>query len=333
MHVVITGANGFVGQALTNYLLSMPPSLKHEGEVKAVSELTLIDRHFDSAFPSKPVKKNVTIAMHSGDLADQTWLSELLKQSSIDVIFHLASIPGGMAEQNEALARQVNIDATITLLEACKMQTLAGQGKPRLVFASSIAVFGQLPERITDATPLNPQLSYGAHKVVGEVMINDFSRRGWVDGRSLRLPGVLARPPAETGQLSAFLSDIIRQVSQGHAFVCPMSPQAKTWASSLPNVVENLMHAAIVEESKMEAGRTFTLPTLCFSMAELVSATGSVYQQKAHELVRYDVDPMIEQLFGCFPPLETPKADRAGFKHDGDLKSLVERALPDKTHS
>jgi nucleoside-diphosphate-sugar epimerase len=184
-----------------------------------------------------------------------------------------------------------------------------------------------MPDLVNDDTPLKPQMSYGAHKIVGEVMINDFSRRGWVDGRSLRLPGVLARPPAETGQLSAFLSDIIRELSQGHTFVCPMSAQAKTWASSLPNIIENLMYGAAVEESKLKATRTFTLPTLCFSMAEMVDAIGLVYKQNTKELVSYEPNPMIENLFGCFPSLETPSADEVGFKHDGDLNKLVERAL------
>lgn len=321
MHVLITGANGFVGQALANHILSQ----SCVGESK-VSRLTLLDRQFDEPVVDSS-SLDLVVEQQSGDLADDQWLKDTLGRFPMDVIFHLASIPGGMAEKNDQLGRRVNIDATMTLLDICKAQTESIGCKPVLVFASSIAVFGIMPEFVTDDTPLKPQMSYGAHKVVGEVMINDFSRRGWVDGRSLRLPGVLARPPAETGQLSAFLSDIIREVSQGHTFVCPMSPQAKTWASSLPNIVENLIHGAAVEESKLKATRTFTLPTLCFSMADMVDAIGVVYQQKANELVSYDPDSMIENLFGRFPPLETPAADDVGFQHDGSLNQLVERAL------
>ncbi|KZN15326.1 NAD-dependent epimerase/dehydratase family protein [Marinomonas sp. TW1] len=322
MQVVITGANGFVGQALAQRLCS-------DGAIgkKTLSRLTLLDRQFDkvSVLGSEP--QALVVERHSGDLTDDLWLRETLGHSPIEVIFHLASIPGGMAEQNDSLARKVNIDATMTLLEISKAQTEAGLQKPVLVFASSIAVFGIMPDLVTDDTPLKPQLSYGAHKVVGEVMINDFSRRGWVDGRSLRLPGVLARPPAETGQLSAFLSDIIREVSKGKSFVCPMSEQAKTWASSLPNILDNLIHGAVIEERTLKTDRGFTLPTLYFSMAQLVSAIGRVYHQKTDDLVRYDPNPLIEKLFGCFPPLETPSADEMGFQHDGDLNKLVERAL------
>jgi nucleoside-diphosphate-sugar epimerase len=320
MHVLITGANGFVGQALANHILSQGCV----GESK-VSRLTLLDRQFDEAVDSSSL--DLVVELHSGDLADDQWLKDTLVRFPMDVIYHLASIPGGMAERDDQLGRSVNIDATMTLLEICKAQTESIGHKPVLVFASSIAVFGIMPDLVNDDTPLKPQMSYGAHKIVGEVMINDFSRRGWVDGRSLRLPGVLARPPAETGQLSAFLSDIIRELSQGHTFVCPMSAQAKTWASSLPNIIENLIHGAAVEESKLKATRTFTLPTLCFSMAEMVDAIGLVYKQNTKELVSYEPNPMIENLFGCFPSLETPSADKVGFKHDGDLNKLVERAL------
>lgn len=322
MHVVITGANGFVGQALTKQIQSQGCI----GE-KNVVLLTLLDRQFDLLPVVDTQLNNMVIECHSGDLADDQWLREKLRHSPVDVIFHLASIPGGMAEQNDTLARKVNIDATMTLLEMCKEQTEAIQRKPVFVFSSSIAVFGTMPDMVNDDTPLKPQMSYGAHKVVGEVMINDFSRRGWIDGRSLRFPGVLARPPAETGQLSAFLSDIIRELAKGHSFVCPMSSEARTWASSLPCIVENLLHGATVAESRLNQQRTFTLPTLCFSMAELVDAIGRVYQQKTDELVRYEPNDRIETLFGCFPPLETAAADRVGFKHDGDLNNLVRRAL------
>lgn len=322
MNVVITGANGFVGQALVKKLLS--DSVIGQA---TLSRLILLDRQFDEVLIANNHSSSLLVQQYSGDLADEVWLKSTLCHVPMDVIFHLASIPGGMAEKNDVLARKVNIDATMTLLDIAKAQTESGHRKPIFVFASSIAVYGIMPDLVTDDTPLNPQLSYGAHKVVGEVMINDFSRRGWVDGRSLRLPGVLARPPSETGQLSAFLSDIIRDVSQGRIFVCPMSADAHTWASSLPNIVENLLHGANVEESKIQNQRIFTLPTLCFSMAELVKAIGVVYQQDAKALVRYEPDPMIENLFGCFPPLKTLAADKAGFKHDGNLNKLVESAL------
>ena len=149
-------------------------------------------------------------------------------------------------------------------------------------------------------------MSYGAHKLVGEMLVADFSRRGWIDGRSLRLPGVLARPPARTGQLSAFLSDMIRELGRRPALRLPDVGRAPTtWASSLPCVVDNLLHGASVDAAARLAGRaTFTLPTLRFSMAELVEAIGRrVRPPMQPGWCATTPDERIEALFGRFPPL------------------------------
>jgi len=326
MHVVITGANGFVGQALAKHIL-----LSGQLGENSVTQLTLLDQRLDPDFIQQArllaAAHGVLLAAQQGDLTQTAWLAETLGRSTFDVLFHLASIPGGMAETDEALAHKVNIDATKTLLELAKAQNQTQQHTAVFVFASSIAVFGKMPEQVTDDTALQPLLNYGAHKVVGEVLVDYFTRRGWVKGRSLRLPGVLARPAAQTGQLSAFLSDIIRQLSQGNRFVCPMAPDAYTWASSLPNIVANLVHAAVVTPAKLQDRCTFTLPTLRFSMAELVTAIGEVYQQQTRELVQYAPNNSIQALFGAYPPLHTPAAEQAGFSHDGNLQQLVKRAL------
>jgi nucleoside-diphosphate-sugar epimerase len=317
MHVAITGANGFVGRALAK-------RLQADGKLggRPIARLSLLDLAFDD----KPARDFAR--QHAGDLANTAWLLDALAPPPLDVIFHLASIPGGTAEQQYALARAVNLDATLALLELGKAQVEAGGRAPMVVFASSIAVFGAMSATVTDDTALRPQMTYGAQKVIGEVLVEDFSRRGWVDGRSLRLPGVLARPPARTGQLSAFLSDIIRELAAGRQFTCPTSPEATTWASSLPNIVDNLLHGAVVDTAQLGGRRAFTLPTLRFSMGELVDAIAAVHRLPARALVRWAPDARIEALFGRFPPLTTPAADAAGFRHDGVLTTLVRRALP-----
>ena len=317
MHIVITGANGFVGKALTR-------RIAQKGELggRAVTRLTVMDLSFD-----QPRLSQSFVHYSAGSLTDDGWLRSALERQMLDVIFHLASIPGGSAEKNYPLARAVNLDSTQTLLELAREQVERGGHAPIFVFASSIAVFGQLSEPVTDQTALRPQMTYGAQKVVAEVLIEDFSRRGWVDGRSLRLPGVLARPPAETGQLSAFLSDIIRELAAGRQFTCPTSPSATTWASSLPCVVENLIHAATSLVAQLNGHRTFNLPTNCFSMQELVDALVAEYPAADASLVNWQPDELIENLFGRFPTLETPAADSAGFRRDGDLRVLVRNAL------
>ena len=317
MHVLITGANGFVGRALSRRLAA-----ERRLAGASIERLSLLDLAFDHP-PAMPFLRHL-----AGDMADGTWLQRVLDEAPIDVIFHLASIPGGTAERQYDLARRVNLDATTTLLERGKAQSEAGVRPPVFVFASTIAVFGAMPALVTDATLPSPLMSYGTQKLIGEALVADFSRRGWVDGRSLRLPGVLARPPAPTGQLSAFMSDIIRELAAGRPFTCPTSPQATTWASSLPCVVDNLLHAGMVDATALNGQRTFTLPTLRFSMAELVDAIAQVHGAKAKALVRYVPDERIEALFGRFPPLETAVAESAGFLHDDRLVDLVRRAHP-----
>jgi nucleoside-diphosphate-sugar epimerase len=316
MHVLITGAAGFLGRALTQRLMPGSPL-----GGRTVGQLTLMDQAFARA-AGEGVRQ---LAL---DMGDATALrAALAERPPIDLLFHLASIPGGTAEQHHELARRVNLDATQTLLEQGRQQVVRGGAAPVFVFASSIAVFGTLPAEVDDDTPARPQLSYGAHKLVGEVLINDFSRRGWVDGRALRIPGVLARPPERTGQLSAFLSDLIRELAAGRPFACPTSPQATTWASSLPCVVEQLLHAARFDPALTGGERVLTLPTLRFAMAELAQAVGRVHGTPADDLVRWAPDARIEALFGRFPPLRTARADAAGFRRDADLEALVRGAL------
>jgi nucleoside-diphosphate-sugar epimerase len=323
MHVLVTGANGFVGRALA-------ARLAREGRLgdRAMTRLSLLDLDFGGL----PLQDGL-VQRHAGDLADAAWLDGVLGAMPLNAVFHLASVPGGTAEANYRLARQVNLDATIGLLERGQAQVQRGGGAPLFVFASSIAVFGAMPDLVTDDTLPRPAMTYGAQKLAAEVLVDDFSRRGWVDGRSLRLPGVLARPPARTGQLSAFLSDIIRELAAGRPFACPMSASATTWASSLPSVVDNLLHAALLDiAAQAGARRTFTLPTSRFSMAALVDAIGQVHGHERIGQVRFEPDPAIEQRFGRFPPLHVPAAVAAGFRADASLADLVRQALHDGAH-
>jgi len=315
MRVAITGANGYIGRALARRLQAD----RTIGE-RSITQLVLLDLAFDD----RPVPDFVQC--RPVDLGDAESVRSVLN-GAVDVLFHLASIPGGTAEQDYVRARAVNLDATLELLELCRQRAEAGAPATQFVFASSIAVFGAMPDRVDDDTPPRPRMTYGAQKLIGEILVDDFSRRGWVDGRSLRLPGVLARPPARTGQLSAFMSDMIRELAAGRAFTCPTSPTATTWASSLPCVVDNLLHGATVPAQRLANRRTLTLPTLRFAFGDLVAAISVVYGIDAGALVRWEPNARIEELFGGFPPLATVAAESAGFRHDGAVETLVRRAL------
>jgi D-erythronate 2-dehydrogenase len=318
MNLLITGANGFIGKALTNRLLM--EALPTPTGLDPIGRLTLIDLGFEG--PEVPRVRRL-----HGSIADPAVLARAF-DTPVDMLFHLASIPGGTAEQHYELGRQVNLDATLTLLEAARAQSIASSKPVKVVFASTIAVLGSpLPALVDDATPLRPKLSYGAQKLVGEIMLEDFSRRGWVDSRSIRLPGIVARPPQRTGQLSAFLSDIFRDLAAGLPFACPIPADSTTWLMSVHRVVDNLLHAAVLPASACSQTRVWTLPALRTSMQELVAAIADVYGSDVLGRVTYGSNPALEANFGRYPPLKTPAAESVGFAHDGTLAELVRRAL------
>jgi nucleoside-diphosphate-sugar epimerase len=318
MNLLITGANGFIGKALTRRLLREDAAPL--AALGPLGRLTLVDLGFEGAEVPR-------VRRLHGSIADPAILARAF-DTPVDVLFHLASIPGGMAEQHYELARQVNLDATLDLLGVAHTQAAATSKPVRVVFASSIAVLGApLPALVDDATPPRPRLSYGTHKLIGELLLEDFTRRGWVDARSIRFPGIVARPPQRTGQLSAYMSDIIRDLAAGLPYACPVAADSTSWLMSVQCAVDNLLHAAVMSSAACQAVRAWTLPALRASMRQLVAAIAEVCGSEVLARVSYGSNPDLEANFGSYPPLKTPAADAAGFAHDGDLATLVRRAV------
>jgi len=314
MNVLITGANGFVGQALVARLVN--------GGLPGLQRLTLSDLAF--AQPATDAR----VRQLAGSITDPALVQQAF-DAPVDLIVHLASIPGGMAEREVLLGRQVNLDATVLLLEAARAQTETKQSAPVFVFASTIAALGApLPvDGVDDHTPCTPKLSYGAHKLIGEILVADYTRRGWVDGRSVRLSGIVARPAGPSGLLSAFMSELIRELAAGRPFDCPVSAHSSAWFMSVPCLIDNLLHAATMDGSRLGDGRACTLPALRLTMAELAQATGEAYGVDTTGRVTWHASPALEANFGRYPPLRTPLAEAAGFRHDGDARILTLRAL------
>lgn len=318
VHILITGANGFVGQALVQRLLQDPMALP-----QPLQRLSLLDLSFAAA-PRDP-----RVQQWPGSITDTALIERAFAQP-VDAVIHLASVPGGAAERDTLLGRRVNLDATVGLLEAARLQADADAGAaPLFVFASTIAALGApLPaDGVDDTTPCVPKLSYGAHKLCGEILVADYTRRGWVDGRSVRLSGIVARPAGPSGLLSAFMSDIIRALAAGQSFDCPVSADSTAWLMSVPCIVDNLLHAATMDGARLGDGRVCTLPALRLSMAELAAAVGEAYGVDTAGLVRWQSNPALEANFGRYPPLRTPLAEQVGFRHDGDARTLALRAL------
>jgi nucleoside-diphosphate-sugar epimerase len=195
------------------------------------------------------------------------------------------------------------------------------------VFASSIGVYGvPMPPQIDQFTAAQPTFSYGAQKLVGEILVAEYSRRGWIDGASLRLPGIVARPRAD-GMISIFMSDLIRELSAGRPFTCPVSPHGVAWFMSRECVVDNLLHAAGLPAEVLHQRRTWLLPVLRATITEIVDGIAETRGAPVAELISYDPNPAIEAQFGCYPPLHCPESETAGFRHDGSIARLVRRAL------
>ena len=309
-HVVITGSEGFVGQALVRRLLA-----EGLGGVQ-VSRLTLLDIAFAGPHPDPRV---VQVA---GSIADAAVRAKAYADS-IDAVFHLASIPGGAAEKNYEQGRDINLMATLGLLEDLMPQPRP----PRFVFASTIAVYGEhLPPLVDESTLPNPGLSYGAHKLAGEYLVADASRKGWVQGCSLRLPGVVARPGDGAGMLSAFMSQLFWKLGAGERITVPVSPEGVAWWISVGACVDNLLFAATVDPVRLNPRRSYQMPVLRFTVGELVEALAARHGADRRELVHYAPDPFIQRLFASYPPLVTPEAEALGLKHDGDINTLIQRA-------
>ncbi len=302
MNILLTGAGGFVGRELGRLL------------VGAGHALVGIDTDA-GGIPAG-------IRAVSGDLADPAVRAEALG-TGCDALIHLATVPGGAAEADPSASRRINVDAMYDLL----VEASALKPGLRVVYASSIAVLGDpLPAQVDDATPLSPRMIYGGHKAMMEHAVAMFSNRGLIDGVTVRLPGILARPKGPSGMKSAFMSDLFHALRAGEAFTCPVSAAGSIWAQSVRQCARNFLHALTLDSGLMPPTRAVTLPALRISMADLVAA---IARQCAvsPDLVRYAPDAALEAAFAAQPPLATPAAERAGFAHDGDLATLVSNAL------
>jgi nucleoside-diphosphate-sugar epimerase len=198
----------------------------------------------------------------------------------------------------------------------------------RFVFASTIGVYGTpLPRAIDEQTMTAPTMSYGAHKLIGEILVSDYSRRRFIEGRVLRLPGIVARPPQASGLLSAFMSNLIRELSAGRNFICPVAADGMAWWMSRTRVVDNILHAAAFDASRHDFQRVWLLPVLHASIGDVVQAIGRVYGVDVRNKITYQPDAGLQAQFANLPPSSCPRSEAAGFRHDGSLDELVKRAL------
>ena len=261
----------------------------------------------------------------------------------IDLVIHLAAIVSGRAEADPLLGRRVNLMAPLEMLERCRLQHSATDIRARVVLSSSIAVYGTpLPLRMRDDHPIRPSLSYGAHKRMMEIALADASRRGEIDGRAIRLSGVVVRPPQPNGALSGFNSDMIRQPLTGHDYTCPVGPDACTWLTSLDVAVDQLWHAALTSEDRWtqalpKGERALTAPTWPVTMTDLQQALGDI-DAAAPQRLRFDANSPLHDQFGRWPQdVAFDQAAQLGMpsdwqRHQGRLAHMLRAAMDPINH-
>ena len=318
MRIVITGADGFLGRKVVDLLLAA----NGLGEGFALlSSLVLLDLHMGRSFDDPRVR------VITRSFTDEA-MCDMALEGGVDLLFHLASLPGGAAQANFELGRSVNLEGPMALMDAVCDRDGKRNGKPTIVVnASSIAAIGPVDDVVTDDTPLRPLGSYGCHKLMMEVYLSDLSARGWIDARSVRPSGIVPRPrEAFEGFATAWLSELFHVMLAGDALEIPMVADARTWLQSVGCVAENCLVAARLPAAGLPAHRAWTLPALNPSMQELVEAIGR-HTSAAHVTRISYGEPSPGPYGRSLPDQRLPRTEALGFHHDGSLDAFVRAAL------
>lgn len=310
MKIMITGGAGFLGKRLTAGLLARAD----------IDEIVLVDvapaeGHAD------PRIRTVT-----GDIADSALMASLVDARTAG-IFHLAAVVSGQAEADFELGMRINLDASRLLLDLCRQRG----HKPRVVFTSSVAVYGgNLPDVVTDDLALRPASSYGTQKAIAELLLADYSRRGFVDGRVLRLPTVSVRPGLPNKAASSFASGIIREPLNGEDAVCPVAPETRLWLLSPRRAIDCLIHGFDLDADALGRQRAINLPGITVTAGEMVASLRRVAGEEVASRVHWERDAAIERIVGTWPGAwNTVRAETLGFKGDANFEQVVRAYIAD----
>ena len=303
MHILVLGAAGMVGRKLTERLL-------RDGRLgtRDITRMTLQD----VVAPAKPANATIPISVVTSDFADPNTAAPLIAQRP-DVIFHLAAIVSGEAEAEFDKGYRINLDGTRYLIDA--IRAVGGGYKPRLVFTSSIAVFGApFPEKIGDEFFHTPLTSYGTQKSICEMLIADYTRKGMLDGIGIRLPTICVRPGKPNKAASGFFSNIIRDPLAGEGAVLPVSEDVRHWHASPRSAVGFLIHAGTMDTAAMGARRNLSMPGLSATVGEQIAALERVAGKNVTARIRREPDPVIMGIVSGWPrDFVTDRALKLGF--------------------
>lgn len=310
MNILIIGGAGVVGQKLARALAA-----KGTLRGKPITKLTLADLSdaplIDAPFPVEATTCNITDpASVAANITEDT-----------DVIYLLAAVVSAHAEQDFDFGYKVNMFGTLNVLDRCR--TLGT--KPVLVFTSSIAVFGgEVPQPYTDHSALNPQISYGAQKAIGEILVNDYTRRGFIDGRGFRLPTISVRPGKANRAASSFMSSIFREPLQGQEAICPVDPDFPHFYLSPKQCALNLVKGAEIPAEDMGKNPTMTMPGRVWTIRQMIDAMTAVAGPEPAKLIRWEEQPEIAEILkGWRLDIRPEKAARLGLKADDSFEDNI----------
>ena len=319
MKILIMGGAGMIGQKLLNLILSNP-KLRN----KQITEITLFDI-IDSPYPSD---SKIPIIVKSGDISNQQTSVDLVS-SKPDIIFHLAAIVSGQAEQEFDLGWNINAKGSWGLFEA--IRNIGDNYCPRVVFTSSIAVFGApFPEKITDDFFTTPLTSYGAQKAISELLLSDYSRKGMIDGVSIRLPTICVRPGKPNLAASGFFSGIIREPLNGKEAILPVSTEVRHWHATPRSAAGFLIHAAEIDTSLLNHRITLNMPGLSVTVQEQIEALERVAGNSVVKLIKHKPDPVIQKIVsGWARDFETKRSIQLVFKAENNFDEIIKVYIED----
>lgn len=320
MNVLITGGAGFLGQKLAKQLLNIGSLKDSNGHSQKIDQITLVDIVKANDFGDSRIQVMV------GDIADQSLVDQMITKDTHS-IFHLAAIVSGQAEAEFDLGMRINLDAPRLLLEKCRH---LGH-YPKIIFTSSVAVYGgALPEVVEDTTALTPQSSYGTQKAICEFLLNDYTRKGFVDGRVLRLPTISIRPGAPNQAASSFASGIIREPLHGKSAICPVSVDLRLWLLSPRYAIESLIAGHDLHTNDFGLNKTINLPGISVSVGEMIEALRKVAGQEIVQHITMEPNPRIEAIVRSWPGAwNDSRAKSLGLTADPNFESMIRAYIED----
>ncbi len=322
MRVLVTGVGGFIGRRLLKALLDEPALKRDDGRAEQIGEFVLTSRSGHSLKDLADPRIQVEI----GDIADPSFITHLFEKR-IDSIFHLAATLTAEAEDNFEYGLKANILGMIELLEQCRNQ----ENRPRLVFAGSMAAFGgNLPESVDDRVGHTPQTSYGTGKAIAELLINDYSRHGFIDGRALRMPIVIIRPDPSDVSIADRVGAVLREPLLGRDVVCPLSPETCVPIVSVRNAALSLVRLHEIPGDRFGHTRAMNMPALTVPLSELADVVESSEFPGQRGKVSWDVEEEIQAIVSGWPSaIVAEEALRLGLKPDANVTNILRSFVED----